>query len=69
MQPYLLTSPVVLNMVLGDSSMAAAASRIPGMDRTGEREVTYRASNAQQLYDVCSIALVLAGDIARRERL
>jgi D-amino peptidase len=69
MQPYRLEPPVRLAMVFGDSSMAAAASRIPGAQRCGEREMRYSAPTVQEAYDVCSIALVLAGAVAKRERL
>ena len=69
MRPYVLPHPVQLEMVFGDSSMAAAASRIPGVVRSGDRHITYAAADAQVAYDVCSIALVLAGTVARRERL
>jgi D-aminopeptidase len=69
MQPFTLATPILLEMVFGDSSMAAAASRIPHTERSGDRRVTYSAQDAQQAYDVCSIALVLAGAVARGERL
>ncbi len=69
MQPHRLELPLQLEMVFGDSSMAAAASRIPRMERCGERSVTYSSPSVQEAYDVCSIALVLAGTVARRERL
>jgi D-amino peptidase len=69
MQPFTLASPVVLEMTFGDSSMAAAVSRIPQTERSGDRCVKYSAHDAQQAYDVCTIALVLAGAIAKSERL
>ncbi len=69
MQPFLLASPIKLEMVLGDSSMAAAATSIPGVERCDARTVMYMAENAQLAYDVCRIALVLAGTVAQRERL
>jgi len=68
MQPFVLASPIKLEMVLGDSSMAAAATSIPGVERCDERTVIYMAENAQLAYDVCRIALVLAGTVAQRER-
>jgi D-aminopeptidase len=69
MPPFVLSSPVKLEMVLGDSSMAAAAASIPGVERCAERTVVYMAENAQLAYDVCRIALVMAGTVAQRERL
>jgi D-amino peptidase len=69
MQPYRLEPPVNLEMVFGDSSMAAVASRIPGVERCAERAIRYSAPDVQEAYDVCSIALVLAGAVAKRERL
>jgi D-aminopeptidase len=56
-------------MVLGDSSMAAAAASIPGVRRSAERTIAYTAPDAQTAHDVCRIALALAGIVARRERL
>jgi D-amino peptidase len=69
MRPFTLATPILLEMVFGDSSMAAAASRIPHTERSGDRCVSYRAQDAQEAYDVCTIALVLAGAIVRSERL
>jgi D-amino peptidase len=69
MAPYRLQTPVELEMVMGDSSMAAAIARIPGVERRGERAIRYVASDAQQAYDVCSVGLVLAGSVNQRERL
>ncbi len=69
MPPFQLSVPIKLDMVFGDSSMAAAAASIPGVQRCDERTVTYTAENAQAAYDVCRIALVLAGSVAQRERL
>jgi D-amino peptidase len=69
LRPYRLETPIRLEMVFADSSMAAAACRIPGVERHGDRAVTYQASSAQTMYDVCTIALVLAGAVARGERL
>ena len=69
MPPFELALPIKLDMVLGDSSMAAAAASIPGVERCDERTVTFQAENAQSAYDVCRIALALAGSIAQRERL
>ncbi len=69
MPPFLLDPPIKLEMVLGDSSMAAAAASIPGVERCAERTVIYMAETAQSAYDVCRIALVLAGTVAQRERL
>jgi D-amino peptidase len=69
MQPFRLTLPIRLDMVLGDSSMAAAAASIPGVERCDDRTVTYTAESAQAAYDVCRLALVLAGTVAKRERL
>jgi D-aminopeptidase len=56
-------------MVLGDSSQAAAICRIPGVERTGDREVRYSAADAIGAMNVCRIGLVLAGAINRGERL
>jgi D-amino peptidase len=67
MQPNRLTTPVDLEMVLNDSSMTAAISRIPGVERRGDRSIGYRAPTAQEAHNVCFIALVLAGAVASRE--
>ena len=69
MSPFVMASPIDLHMVFGDSSMAAAAGRIPGVERRGDRAIGYAASSAQQAYDVCNVALTLATAVARRERL
>jgi D-amino peptidase len=69
MQPYRLDPPIELELVFGDSSMAAAASRIPGTARCADRAIRYSAPTVQEAYDVCTIALVLASTVARRERL
>jgi len=69
MPPFELALPIKLDMVLGDSSMAAAAASIPGVERCDQRTVTFQAENAQSAYDVCRIALALAGSVAQRERL
>lgn len=69
MAPFTLTVPIKLDMVLGDSSMASAAASIPGVVRCDERTVTYTAATAQDAYNVCRVALVLAGAVAQRERL
>ena len=69
MQPFVLPTPITLEMVFGDSSMAAATVRIPGVERCADRAVRYRARDAQQAYDVCNVALALAGANAARERL
>jgi D-amino peptidase len=69
MPPFELTLPIRVDMVFGDSSMAAAATSIPGVERCDERSVTYTAEDAQAAYSVCRIALVLAGTVAQRERL
>src|SRR6202011_4526365 len=53
MEPFQLGLPIKLEMVLGDSSMAAAAASIPGVERADERTVTYSAESAQAAYDVC----------------
>jgi D-amino peptidase len=68
MPPYQLSTPVQLEMVLGDSSMAAAAAIIPGVQRSGERSISYTAPDAQTAHHVCRIALALAGTVATRER-
>jgi D-amino peptidase len=69
MQPYRLSLPIELEMVFNDSSLAASAARIPGAERRGDRVMSYSAPSAQEAYDVCSVALDLAGAVARRERL
>lgn len=68
-QPYVLTTPVELEMTFSDSSMAASVSRMPGIQRCADRAIRYIAPTVQEAYDVCSVALVLAGAVARRERL
>jgi D-amino peptidase len=68
MSPYRLSTPVELEMVLGDSSMAAAAAEIPGMRRSDERAVAYTAPDATTAHNVCRIALACAGNVAQRER-
>src|SRR5262249_21973965 len=68
MQPYRLSSPVELEMTLGESSMAAAAARVPGVHRVGDRGVSYSAADALTAQNVCRLALVLAGAVARNER-
>jgi D-amino peptidase len=67
MQPYRLAAPLDLEMVLCESSMTAAICRIPGVERRGDRTIGYSAPSAQVAYDVCTIALVLAGAVASRE--
>ncbi|HEY3058492.1 MAG TPA: M55 family metallopeptidase [Chloroflexota bacterium] len=69
MQPFVLEAPVTLEMVFGDSSMAAATLRIPHVERCGDRAIRYLAEDAQHAYDVCTVALALAGSNAARERL
>jgi D-amino peptidase len=69
LQPYRVTTPVQLEMVFSDSSMAAAVARIPRAERSADRAINYSAPSVQEAYDVCSIALVLAGNVAKRERL
>jgi hypothetical protein len=51
------------------SSQAAAISRIPGVERSGDRAVCYSAPDALSAMNVCRIGLVLAGAINRGERL
>ena len=68
MAPYRLPAPVLLEMVLGDSSMAAAAAVIPGVNRSGERKISYTAPDARTAHNVCRIALALAGTVVQRER-
>ena len=69
MRPYQLQQPLQLEMDFADSSMAASAARIPGVRRLGDRSVAYTANDAHDAHNVCRIALVLAGAIARNERL
>ena len=69
LQPYRLATPVQLEMIFSDSSMAAAVARIPRAERSADRAITYAAPSVQEAYDVCSIALVLAANVAKRERL
>ena len=69
MAPYTLPTPLELEMVLNDSSMAAAAAMIPGVKRASDRSITYSAPDARTAHDVCRIALGLAGLVARRERV
>jgi D-aminopeptidase len=68
MEPYRLSTPVLLEMVLGDSSMAAAAACMPGVNRSGERTISYSAPDARTAHNVCRVALALAGTVVRRER-
>jgi D-amino peptidase len=68
MQPYQLTAPIQVEMTLGDSSMAAAAARVPGVRRVGDRGVMYSADDALTTQNVCRLALVLDGAVARNER-
>ena len=67
LRPYRLDPPIRLEMVWADSSLAAAVSRIPGVQRCGAREVVFEAPDAQTAYDVCDIALELAAATLRRE--
>jgi D-amino peptidase len=67
-RPYVMEAPV-LEMVFGDSSMAAAACRIPGVERNGDRAIRYAAADAITAMNVCRVALVLAGAIVRNERV
>jgi len=69
MQPYVMEAPIALEMVMGDGSMAAACAHIPGVERSGDRAVRYSAPDAISAMNVCRIGLVLAGAIARNERL
>jgi D-amino peptidase len=69
MRPYVMEAPIQLEMVLGDSSMAGAACRIPGFERSGDRSIRYAAPDALTAMNVCRVALVLASAIARNERL
>ena len=68
MRPYALSTPVGLDMVFGDGSMAAIAARIPGVQRSSDRAITYQAPDAATAYDVCRIALMLAASVSQRER-
>src|SRR5438034_6589833 len=68
MPAYRLASPVRLEMVWAESSLAAAAARIPGAERCGPREVAYSARDALEAYNVCDVAIELAGAVAARER-
>jgi hypothetical protein len=49
--------------------MAAAAARILGVRRAGDRAIAYTAPDAHTAHNVCRVALVLAGAAARNERL
>jgi D-amino peptidase len=69
MSPYAMDQPITLEMVFGDSSMASAACRIPGVERSSARTIRYTARDALTTMNVCRVALVLAGAIARNERL
>jgi D-amino peptidase len=69
MRPYVAGAPIQLEMVLGDSSMAVAACRIPGVERSGDRSIRYAAPDALTAMNVCRVALVLASAVARNERL
>jgi D-amino peptidase len=69
MPPFRLSSPVRLEMTWADSSMAAAAARIPGVERCGERAVAYAARDAIEAYTVCDIAIDLAAAAAARQRV
>jgi D-amino peptidase len=69
MPPYVMEAPIALDMTMGDSSMAAAIARIPGVARSGDRGVHYAAPDALTAMNVCRIGLALAGAIARNERL
>jgi D-amino peptidase len=69
MRPYVVETPIALEMVLGDSSMAAAACRIPGVERAGERSIRYSAPDPLTAMNVCRVALVLASAVVRNERL
>jgi D-amino peptidase len=68
MRPYQMTTPIHLEMTLGDSSMATAAARIPGVRRVDDRGVSYSAADALTAQNVCRLALVLAGAVTRNER-
>jgi D-amino peptidase len=69
MRPYVMETPIALEMILGDSSMTAAACRIPGVERRGDRAIRYMANDALSAMNVCFVALALAGAVARSERL
>jgi D-amino peptidase len=69
MRPYVMETPISLDMVFGESSMAAAACQIPGVMRAGDRAINYAAKDALTAMNVCRVALVLAGAIVRNERL
>lgn len=69
MHAYQMPAPIRLEMVLADSSMATASARIPGVERVGDRGIIYSAPDAKTAYDVCRVALVLAGAVARQERM
>jgi D-amino peptidase len=68
MPAYRLASPVRLEMVWSDSSLAAAAARLPRAERCGPREVAYSAQDALEAYNVCDVAIELAAAVAARER-
>jgi len=68
MPAYRLVSPVRLEMVWSDSSLAAAAARIPRAERCGPREVAYTAQDALEAWNVCDLAIELAAAVAARER-
>jgi D-amino peptidase len=67
MKPYRLEAPIRLEMVWVDSSIAAEVSRIPGVQRCGDRATQFEAADMQTVADVCDIALVLAAGVVRRE--
>jgi D-amino peptidase len=69
MRPYIMDTPISLDMVLGDSSMAGAACRIPGIERVGDRGIRYSAPDALTAMNVCRVALVMAAAVVRNERL
>src|SRR5262249_12776338 len=69
MPPYVMEAPIALEMTMGDASMAAAIARIPWAERSGDRSGRYSAPDALTAMNVCRIGLVLAGAIARNERL
>jgi D-amino peptidase len=68
MRAYQLSSPIRLETVWRDSSLAAAAARLPRAERTGEREVAYSATDALEAYRVCDVAIELASAVVARER-
>jgi D-aminopeptidase len=68
MPAYQLSTPVELEMVLGDSSMTAAAAMIPGVRRSGDRTISYTAPDAHTAYNLCRTALALIGTVVTRER-